>query len=269
VAEGPDGSTVRKLTRRLGPELVDDLIREVIGLAIRERGLRVRAMRCDSTVQEADVRYPTDAGLDADAVRLLARAADKVHKMIPELTRMVRNRSRAAGKRVRTLGRRTGDAKQEVQRLTEEIAELAKASMGQAKRLLTEAQRAVDKAGSRMSRRITRAVAELEEMITLSGKVVEQTRQRFAGEKIADRLVSLHDPDSRPIRKGKKSNPTQFGYMNQYAELSANTRRGAHGLLPPPTVGSRQRTRGQAAAGDRGRDREAASSSPTSSSWPA
>jgi len=54
----PDESTVRKLTRRLGPELVDDLTREVVRLAIRERGFRVRAMRCDSTVQEADIRFP-------------------------------------------------------------------------------------------------------------------------------------------------------------------------------------------------------------------
>jgi transposase, IS5 family len=52
VAEVPDESTVRKLTRRLGPELVDDLTREVVRLAIRGRGFKVRAMRCDSTVQE-------------------------------------------------------------------------------------------------------------------------------------------------------------------------------------------------------------------------
>jgi transposase, IS5 family len=118
------------LTRRLGPELVDDLTREVVRLAIRDRGFRVRAMRCDSNVQESDVRFPTDCGLAADAVKVLARVARKVHAAIPGLTRKVRDRSRAAGRRIRelnrTLARRTGDAKQEVQRLTEEIAELAR-----------------------------------------------------------------------------------------------------------------------------------------------
>src|SRR5262252_7607248 len=79
VAEVPDESTVRKLTRRLGPELVDDLTREVVKLAVRVRGFKVRAMRCDSTVQESDIRFPTDCGLAADAVRVLARAAHKVH----------------------------------------------------------------------------------------------------------------------------------------------------------------------------------------------
>jgi transposase, IS5 family len=238
--EVPDESTVRKLTRRLGPELVDDLIREVVKLAVADRGFRVRAMRCDSTVQESDIRFPTDCGLAADAIRVLTHAARKVRVAIPDLTRKVRNRSRAAGKRIRelnrSLARRTGDAKQEVQRLTEEIADLAKASLGQARRLLDEGKQAALSAGPRRSRRVARALCELEEMIELSGKVVEQIRQRFRGEKITNRLVSLSDSDARPIRKGKRPNPNQFGYMAQYTELCANTRRGARGLLVPPTL---------------------------------
>lgn len=238
--EIPDESTVRKLTRRLGPELVDDLTREVVRLAVKERGFKVRAMRCDSTVLESDVRYPTDSGLAFDAVRVLARAGSRLRTAIPGLTRKVRNRGRAAGRRIRelnrSLARRTGDARQEVQRLTEAVAELAKASMGQARRLLEEAKQAVPSLGGSSQRRAARAIAELEQMIGLSGQVVEQIRQRFAGEKIAERLVSLFDPDARPIRKGKRPNPNQFGQMTQYAELTANTRRGARGLLVPPTL---------------------------------
>src|ERR1700737_5008557 len=238
--EIPDESTVRKLTRRLGPELVDDLTREVVRLAVKERGFKVRAMRCDSTVLESDIRYPTDCRLASDAVRVLARAGSKLRAAIPGLTKKVRNRSRATGRRIRelnrSLARRTGDARQEVQRLTEAVAELAKASMGQARRLLEEAKQAAPSLGDSSQRRAARAIAELEQMIGLGGKVVEQIHQRFAGEKIAERLVSLFDPDARPIRKGKRPNPNQFGQMTQYAELTANTRRGARGLLVPPTL---------------------------------
>jgi IS5 family transposase len=40
-----------------------------------------------------------------------------------------------------------------------------------------------------------------------------QTQQRLGGNRvIPDRLVSLSDPDARPIRKGKPQHPTQFGY---------------------------------------------------------
>lgn len=235
----PEESTIRKLTRRLGPELVDDLTRSVVKVAISERGFKVRAMRCDSTVQESDIRYPTDSGLAADAVKVLARSGAKVRALMPGLAKGVRNRGRAAARRVRELGvslrRRTGAARQEVQRLTEELAGLAKASMGQARRLLVEARETAAEV-TQVPLRVRRALTELDEAIKLSGKVVEQIHQRFAGEKISDRLVSLFDPDARPIRKGKKAKPTEFGKIVQYAELAPNTRRGTRGLLMPPTV---------------------------------
>jgi IS5 family transposase len=54
----PDESTVRKLTRRLGPEVVGEITRVVIEKARRETRFSARAERIDSTVIEADIRYP-------------------------------------------------------------------------------------------------------------------------------------------------------------------------------------------------------------------
>jgi transposase, IS5 family len=102
---GPDESTVRKMTKRLGPEVVDELIRSLIKKATSERRLRLRAMRCDSIVLEADIRFPTDINLVDDAVRTLVRVAGKAMAAVPGVTAKVRNRGRAIGKRVRTLGR--------------------------------------------------------------------------------------------------------------------------------------------------------------------
>jgi transposase, IS5 family len=71
----PDESTVRKLVRRLGPETVNQLTRVVIGKAQRETRFVARAVRIDATVIEADIQYPTDAGLAWQAHgRWLARA---------------------------------------------------------------------------------------------------------------------------------------------------------------------------------------------------
>jgi IS5 family transposase len=52
----PDESTIRKLTRRLGPEVIEEITRLVIGRVLRERRFTARAMRVDSTVVAADVR---------------------------------------------------------------------------------------------------------------------------------------------------------------------------------------------------------------------
>jgi len=236
----PDESTVRKLTRRLGPRVVDACIRQVIGVALRERRFRPRALRSDSTVAEADIRYPTDAGLAADTVRVLARAARRVRAAVPAVTRRVQDRSRAVGKRLRALGRtlrrRTGDAKAQVRRLTLETADLARASIGEARRVLAQARRSRSRTPGISRAGRARAIAALEQAINLGERVVEQTRMRFAGQKITDRLVSLHDPDARPVRRGKLSKPNEFGYVVQLTEVTANTRRGARGLLLPPKL---------------------------------
>jgi transposase, IS5 family len=229
----PDESTVRKLTRRLGPGVTDSLIRSVITLACRERRFRARALRVDSTVIEADVRYPTDSGLCADAVRVLSRAARRVRAAVPSASVHVRDRSRAVQKRLRALGRtltrRTGEAKRAVQRLTEEAASCVRATIAEARALVRQARRS--RAPAR--RPVTR---ELERVIVLAARVTEQVRQRFAGEKIESRLVSFFDTDARPVRRGKLAQPTEFGYVVQLAEVTAHTRRGARGLLLPPKL---------------------------------
>jgi Transposase domain (DUF772) len=78
----PDESTIRKLTRWIGSETVSELTRALIVMATRERRFRPRAVRIDSTVIEADVRYRTDAGWlergqDARAGGAQARQADR------------------------------------------------------------------------------------------------------------------------------------------------------------------------------------------------
>jgi IS5 family transposase len=193
--------------------------------------------RSDSTVAKAEGRYPTDAGLAADAVRVLARAARRVQVAVPTLTRRVQDRNRAVGKRLRALGRtlrrRTGDAKAQVRRLTLETADLARASIGQAKRVLAQARRSRSRTPGISRAGRARAIATLEQAIGLAERVVEQTRMRFAGQEITDRLVSLFDPDARPVRRGKLAKPNEFGYVVQLTEVTANTRRGARGLLLP------------------------------------
>lgn len=73
----PCESTIRKLTRRIGSETVAELTRALIEVVVRERRFQPRAARIDSTVVEADVRFPTDSGLAADGVRALAREAKR------------------------------------------------------------------------------------------------------------------------------------------------------------------------------------------------
>jgi len=230
----PDESTVRKLTKRVGEQTVNEIIRTLIASAVREQRFRAGAGRIDSTVIEADIKYPTDAGLAAQGVKSLAREGRKLAKAIGQAGVGVRNRSRSMGRRLRaisrTIRRRTGEAKAEVLNLTGQTGELLTRSVKEARRLAAAARR---RARGRGARAKLRAAARLDELADRCEKVAEQIRKRVRGEKITDRLISLCDPDARPIRKGKLGKPNEFGYVAQIAEVTPNTKRGARGLILP------------------------------------
>jgi transposase, IS5 family len=60
-------------------------------------------------------------------------------------------------------------------------------------------------------------VEDLETTIGRTQQVISQARTRLAGQVPdgATRLVSLHDPDARPIVKGRLGKPVEFGYKAQ------------------------------------------------------
>jgi transposase, IS5 family len=229
----PDESTVRKLARRLGPEVVAEITRMVIEKAQRETRFLARAARVDSTVVEADIRYPSDAVLALQGARSLAREGRKLQKLIGSKTR-VRDRSRSVGKTVRaiskTLARRTGQAKQQVMAFNERAGRLISRSAKEAKRLAAAARRSARGRGAKAK---LRAANALEQLADRCGKVAEQIDRRVRGLKITDRLVSISDPDARPIRKGKLGKPTEFGYVAQICEVTETTRKGARGFILP------------------------------------
>jgi transposase, IS5 family len=226
----PDESTVRKLARRLGPDTVNQLTRVVIGKARREARFVARAVRIDATVVEADIRYPTDGGLAWQGARALAREGRKLAGRVPGQTVRVVDRSRQLGKTVRaispTLARRTGQRRDEVMKLNTQAGQILARSIGEARMLATQARASARGRGAQAK---LGAARRLEELADRCQRVVTQIQQRSRGEKITDRLVSLADPDARPIRKGKLGKPNEFGYVVQVAEVTANTGRGARG----------------------------------------
>jgi len=228
----PDESTVRKLTRRIGPDTVNELTRSLIETAVREKRFRPRAVRIDSTVVEADVRYPTDADLASHGVKMLAREGRKLAALVKEKTVRVRDRCRSMGRKLRaltrTIRRRSGEAKAEVLALTEQTGELLERSVNEARKLAELAKRRAVGRGAAAKRK---AAEQLGELADRCEKVVAQIRQRVAERPIKERLVSLSDPDARPIRKGKLGKPNEFGYVNQICEITENTQRGARGLI--------------------------------------
>ncbi len=213
----PDPSTLMKLTKRLGPGLLEELNAGLLSLAVERKLLRSRRLRVDTTVVEADIRSPTDSGLCAHAVSRLTRLAKRIKAAGLARDARLRDRRRSVGKRVRAISAarvRGRQALGTLDRLTEEIAQRAKQTVREACTLAREARQE-----ARRKRVSVALVERLERELEAAEQVLSQTDLRLAGQRtIPDRRVSLVDPDARPIRMGSPRRPTEFGYKARVAD---------------------------------------------------
>jgi IS5 family transposase len=215
----PHSTTLIKLTKRCGPETIDDLNTTLLRAAVERRVLRSRRLRVDTTATEADVRYPTDSGLGAHAVSRLSRGVGRIKSAGLAARTRFRDRRRSAGKIIRkvshALSGRPKDRRAAVDKLTGEVHRVVKATLREAERVLRNARRGLRGGHSKGAWQ----VRVLKREIALVRRIVGQTAQRLTGERtIADRVISLSDADARPIRRGKPQQPTEFGYKVSIAD---------------------------------------------------
>ena len=74
----PDPSTLKRITKRCGPEAVEALNRVLVTGADRRGLVDTSRVRLDSTIVDANVAYPTDSGLLTKAVKGLVTAAARL-----------------------------------------------------------------------------------------------------------------------------------------------------------------------------------------------
>jgi transposase, IS5 family len=225
----PHPTTLMKLTARCGEAAVASLNEALWAKAAGQKLLRTARVRADTTVVCANVAYPTDSGLLAKAVGKLVRTARRVQAAGGAPDTEMTDRRRAAARRVREIASKLRSRSklgreqttQAIGRVTGELADLAEKTVAQAAAVLRNGRRAVAKALSgRVRGRLRRALDELATTIGRTGAIIAQTRIRLAGQTPdgATRLVSLHDPDARPIRKGRIDRPVEFGYKAQVTD---------------------------------------------------
>lgn len=224
----PHPTTLMKLTSRCGEAAVTGLNEALLTKAVAAKLVRTDKVRADTTVVEAAVAYPTDSGLLAKAVGSIAKTVTRIQAAGGATRTRARDRSRSAGRRARAIAaklRLRGAAAREeghaaVLRITGELADIAEAAMTDAQAVLRNARRGLTAATGRRRGRLHRAINDLSTLLERTGQVVTQTRSRVAGvmPESASRIVSFHDVDARPIRKGRLGKPVEFGYKAQVVD---------------------------------------------------
>jgi IS5 family transposase len=221
----PDAKTLGKLAVVLGPEIVEQIHRRVIAIACAKRVVRGRRLRVDTTVVETNIHYPTDSSLLGDGVRVLTRTMKRIVEIAGRAGTRLRDRSRAVSHQVRQIARtsrsRVGQSQERLKVGYRKLLYHTARVLGQAKRFAAEVARGRKRARGLLDQIALEAQrAELERMIPLVRQVMYQTRERLFKDNthVPGKLVSVFEPHTEVIRKGKAAKPTEFGKMVKIQE---------------------------------------------------
>ena len=214
----PDAKTLARLGQLIGPKVIEELHRRVVELAQEQGVTKGRKLRVDTTVVESNIHYPTDSTLLGDGTRVLTRTMKKIESKSGGLKGKVRDRMRSIRKRVLAIALSTrllGEPGEERRkREYRKLLSLTRKVMNQAQRVLAEV-----KQGRR--RRAVEGLAQSPEtMVGRVRQVMKQARIRiFGGDtKSLGKIVSVFEPQTEIIPKGKASKPTEFGKLVKIQE---------------------------------------------------
>jgi transposase, IS5 family len=225
AGKAPDAKTMGRWGMALGADVIKQIHTRMVTMA-QSRGLAEgRRMRVDTTVVETNIHYPTDSSLLADGVRVLTRAMKKITAIVGDVGTKLRDRSRSVKLRVLDIARAArSKAKQGQERLKRAYGQLLSSAsrvVGQAKRFASEIATGVKRSADVVQQLALAGLRDkLDAIVSLLRQVIKQTRARIVrGDTRSDgKLVSLFEPATEIIRKGKAGKPTEFGKMVKLQE---------------------------------------------------
>jgi transposase, IS5 family len=216
----PDAKTLARIGQAITGEVIAGLHRRLVELAREEGVVAGRKMRVDTTVVETNIHYPTDSSLLGDGARVLTRTMKKIETQTGKLKRSVRSRMRSVNKRVIAIAlsarHKGADGEERRKMQYRALLRLTRQILNDTRRVVAE----VDGLRGKKKRTIQPLATALTEMADRVRQVVRQANERvFKGlTKLPGKIVSLFEPHTEIIRKGKASKPTEFGKLVQIQE---------------------------------------------------
>lgn len=192
--ETPCFKTIQNQLALISQQTIKRINNRIMQEAKRRKLTKGKRLRVDSTITEANIHYPTDSSLIADAIRIINQTVKKQVKNIPKGYRTFTRKIKQQLRLIRTIGRRNKEAR-------------------------NKAVREIVKMGKTVSRKLqsvkSKTVKKYKELLD---KVVAQTEQVLKGKKPKDRVVSIFEPSARPFPKGKANRACEFGSEVQIQE---------------------------------------------------
>jgi transposase, IS5 family len=221
----PDAKTMGRWGLALGPQVLKRVHERLVKIAQNEGLIAGRRLRVDTTVIETNIHHPTDSTLLGDGVRVLTRTMRKITEIAGAAGTRLRDRTRSVKLRLLEIGR-VARAKGPINqnKLQQRYRQLLNATsrvVGQAKRFSEEIAQGVKRSTTVLKQLALEGLRrKLDEVTMLVRQVMKQTRARiFRGNTRSEgKLLSLFEPSTEVIRKGKAGKPNEFGKMVKLQE---------------------------------------------------
>lgn len=228
----PDFTAFSRQFALLGREVTDQIHLRVVDKAREQSVATGQKLRTDTTVVETNIHHPTDSSLLADGARVLTRSLKRLAaECTPGVLKIV-DHARAVKRRVLEIYRGAkGFATAEPERLKERVKGRLKEGyaklLGIVEPIVRKATNVIADLKSRklpVAGNLLRAMAaeaHLEEFLPLVKRVIAQTKERvFEGNRhVANKVLSLFEPLTAVIKKGKAHKPTEFGRLVRLDEI--------------------------------------------------
>lgn len=220
----PDFTSFSRLFALLGPAVTEKIHQRVVGLA-REQGVaQGRKLRIDTTVVETNVHYPTDSTLLGDGIRVLSRSLQRMAAQCKSGTLEVVHHGRAVKHRLLEISRAakslTEASRQRLRHSYQQLLALTRSALRQADKVLQRWKTGrLQVVGSLLQ--VEMQAAQLRHFMPLVQKVITQTQERVWGENrhVVGKVLSLFEPHTQVIRKGKAHKPNEFGRLVRIDEV--------------------------------------------------
>ena len=234
----PDDTTLIRWANQIQAATLAGVLAEVLRLAQEWQVSKGRKLRVDSTVVETPIHYPVDSTLLGDGVRVVGRILNRARRMVSGKVGLskgwVHTQVRATRQQVLAImqaARQRGEAAaDQMQRAYRELVALSQ-------QVVDKAQRVRQVLGHPQASDQAQALArQLDTFIPRLHQVIDQTTRRvLAGQSVpaSQKIVSVFEPHTAIIRKGKVDKPVEFGrvvwldevdggLISRYAVLSGN-----------------------------------------------
>ena len=181
-------------------------------------------LRTDTTVVEGNVHYPTDSSLLGEGIPMLSRSLQRIAAECKNGALDVVDHGRAVKHRLLEISRAakslTEVNQQRMQDSYQKLLGLIRGVVRQASEVLQRWGKERLKVVGKLLR-VETQIDQLRHFLALVEKVMTQTQQRVWGGNchVEGKVLSLFEPHTEVIRKGKAHKPNEFGRLVRIDEV--------------------------------------------------